>query len=393
MIEGEADRVVFGSHSLTTAPSIAVLEVRGVEIVLAAGQAHGVAPGATFAVTNPKGDETETPALVEVVAVAGTTSVAHNVREGSTAIDSGSRAMLVSMPPLVPQTVEIVMSDTPDVAASATVRAVMEALDNDATGFVTRVDRPDAADWRVLVGAEDYSVLDQSGAAIAPFPGVPAAPPAAFAAGLVSAFVHVGRFRSIALLERADPRSGIAGRLGLAALGTQTDYQSGELPRPTPASHSPVQVIEDEWLHLSIRNGTSREINVCLFDLRPSWEVQQVFPSEGGGDWWAIGAGEEHTLSLRASIGEKLNGYPARDLLKVFGTFEPTSFRWLQLPPMAARSGARSIAEAPRTPLQTLFAALGSGTATRDLSVAAASADDWAAASLEIQVMRRPENA
>jgi hypothetical protein len=390
MLQGEADRVVFGADRVKAAPSVAVLEVRADEIVLGAGQAHGIGPGATFAIDDSPGfGGAQTLSLVEVVTAGGTTSVARILRPGTRPIGIESRATLVRTGSgIVVHAVEVVASEQ-SASASATPRieALNAAIQNDASGFVTSLRTGGTPDWRVLVGAEGHEVIDRSGALVPLLPGVPAAPASAFASELVRRLIHVSRFRSIALLDNVDTRSSLAGRLVLEAIDVQSDYEPGALSQGVPVTRAPVLLKEGEWLHLAISNRSQREINVALFDLSPSWEVRQIFPAAGDGDWWAIGPGEDHPLVLQASIATGLEGPgPFREVLKAFATFEPTSFRWLQLPAITALSKARASSVQPSSPLETLFAALGSGAATRDLSIAAASPDDWSSASLEIEV-------
>lgn len=83
----------------------------------------------------------------------------------------------------------------------------------------------------------------------------------------------------------------------------------------------------DEKMVLCIRNSSKFVLNIVAFDLTPRWGVVQIFPVDR--DYESCEPCQEIKIPLVAELPPGLD--MGVDVVKVFVTIEPTSFRWLEL--------------------------------------------------------------
>ncbi len=176
-------------------------------------------------------------------------------------------------------------------------------------------------------------------------------------------------FACVLALENRDPGSRLRGALQLAV---------GRLPRDAspngPLFGIPLDGIDElrtgEWAVLGLRNRSSAELCLALFDLRPDGSVARILPPSGSGPFLHLEAWSEERVALEASLPAGLEH--GRDTLKAFATREPTDFRGLELGPLGGPE-----------------AALPQRAATALAADATAAWPDWTSASVEVRVRAR----
>jgi hypothetical protein len=141
-------------------------------------------------------------------------------------------------------------------------------------------------------------------------------------------------------------------------------------------------------------------LNVALFDLQPDWGVSQVFPQPSAGPFHPLDPDASVPVPLQAFLPDGLDA--GTDVLKVFASTGPVSFRWLELPALYEAGGPGASAQnrgglgadAPgcggsSNPLARLRAALGTGRAPAAVLRSSDPASyEWTTAQVELRVVR-----
>jgi hypothetical protein len=392
-LQGEADRVVFGGPRLRPRPAVNVLETDPPRrrVRLGAGAAQGVGIGASFAVYAPgAADHTRAEGRLAVVEVEtpGTTSswAAVVERRDAAQIEEGAQAVLLDLGTLNPKgRVALVRNeDLPRGADEAGALLRVESLlGREQGGWLRRAAPGEAADYQVVVNADAYELWDPQGSFIPRLGPPPRVEDPDSPSRLLDRLAHLTKYRNVRLIDNADRSSPLARALifeasGVAARGEEARPRALNAPGHTPTLRP------GEWLFLRLRNDSDRALNITLLDLRPDWSIKQIFPARQ--DFEPFEPGQEQTFPLRADLPP---GYESgTDVLKVFATTEPTSFRWLELPPLDAQRGPAPASRAPVNRLEEMLATYAAGRATtRDMELAC-SLTDWATAAVEVTVSR-----
>ena len=95
-------------------------------------------------------------------------------------------------------------------------------------------------------------------------------------------------------------------------------------------------------------------IKVTVLDLQADWSIQQVYPNPDDSVYKTLDPESDDVIPFQASLP---NGYnTGKELLKVFGVFEPTNFRWLELPPLdqPLTKGSARLRSSARVPANQL---------------------------------------
>ncbi len=184
---------------------------------------------------------------------------------------------------------------------------------------------------------------------------------------------HRERYRTALALANRDPASRLRGALRLAL---------GRLPpavSPTgPLFGVPLDGVGElragDWAVLGLRNLTSAELCLALFDLRPDWSIAQILPASDSGPFLHLEPGGEERVALKTSLPPGLSA--GGDTLKAFATAEPADFRGLELDPLETWS---AVGPPPaQAPPEALHAPPGS-----------AAWPDWTSASVEVRIRAR----
>jgi hypothetical protein len=131
---------------------------------------------------------------------------------------------------------------------------------------------------------------------------------------------------------------------------------------------------------LRIKNRSPQVLNVTVLDLQPDWGIAQVHPYNQ--DYDTLDPDAEVKVRLVAGLPE---GYEtATDLLKVFATVGPASYKWLELSPLDRPHRPRGV---PTNPLEVLMAALtAEQPGARTMSPVVPPSHDWSTAQVEVRV-------
>ncbi len=365
MLEGEGNRIIFVGNKVRTTKAATVKEVdyEKRQILLNIGIIHGVRENAQFAIYPSTvidlSQMDKRIAIVRVVEVYNTDSRAEvsqelmanqNIEEGAQAIliDSGSLSVKKKIR-LVIQQNNIVIPISKQKEALNAIGAVMQ---RDASGYLVLIEDgseydPQRPDYQISVNDKgEYDILDPSGAAIENM-----SPPIRIdgygdAPGqMVKRLIHLIQYSNVLQLDNHDPASSLSGKLVLELFTLPEDYDPTK--RPTPEQLLPLEkkgnvimVKKGQKLALRIQNklaqvpGKPEEnvIKVTVLDLRPDLEISQIYPYSDDSDYSPLVPESDDIIPFQVSLP---TGYDnGKDILKAFGVFEPTNFRWLELPPL-----------------------------------------------------------
>ncbi|MFO0592361.1 MAG: caspase family protein [Polyangiaceae bacterium] len=409
-VEGERDRVVFGTKVLEKVQTINVLshDPAAGRARVAAGQAGGLRKGSTLMVY-PNGtvdfdDVTNRIALLEVRDLSDTESdceVKTRFIPGASP-SPGDAAVLVGNTAIALQRGVSFVAEELDAARIEGIRKEIAAAGG---GWLREVGSAEAADFKVGIGDDGCDeILDGSGTSLRFIQPRVKADPADLEKKadqlLVKRLVHLAKHRNIRSLANNDSQSRLANKLSMTLEGWQSDWDpvDGVGARhsvPFDSSARPA-VPHEATVFLRIKNllapnpadinDPSRILNVVLFDLGPRWNAVQLWPNDG--PFRSLQPGEETIVPLGMLV--PAGAESCVDTLKAIGTTGASAFRWMQLPPLDG--GLRGPLDPPTNPLEELFQALSEGApSTRDVVPPVAVTQRWTTAQLDITTFRPPK--
>lgn len=393
LLQGEADRVAFGGLRVQPRYAVGVLQVDepNGRVLLHAGQAQGVRPGATFAlyksgVTDFK-RAGERLSLLEVAEVGATESWAKVAEQfGPDAPRQGQQAVLLHPGPTRSRRTVRIVDQCDGVARADIRRGFEEALRRIGGGAISMADDGEVAECQVFVSCEgEYSIRDAAGVEIPNLRPALKSEQQGATSRLVDRLVHLARYRDVRELDNYDATSPLAGKLSMEAVGRQTDFVLGEQPMPQTfyeAGDVP-ELKVGEWLFIRIRNCSKQALNVAVLNLQPDWGITQIYPA-GAALFEPLDAGQEILLPLCASLPASY--VKGADVIKVFATTGAPNFRWLELPALdEIPEQLRSVRRTPTDPLERLLLAASTGT-SRNLKPAAYASSGWVTRQLEVHI-------
>jgi uncharacterized protein YbdZ (MbtH family) len=397
-LQGEGDRVVFGSDQVQPQYAVLVMQVDAPEerVMVGAGQAHGLRKGAQFAVYPPGADLTRLDqrlALGQIVELGATESwVQITSKLRPDAIEHGSLAVLLD-----PGNIRLQRDVRVLIGQADTKSLVEQAIKEGGSGFLRLAADAEPVDFQVIVNdRSQYEIWDPAGAEIANLrPPIEAGERDA-AARVVQRLVHLAKYRNVQELDNRDAMSPLARKLVVELAGVQSDFDPVDPPNPKPfgdPGNTPT-ITEGEWTFLRIRNqlppgdpdDPARILNVTVLDLQPDWGITQVFPS-GAGFFEPLDPGQAILIPLRASLPAAYE--EGTDILKVFATLGTTDFRWLELPTLDISPTRKAVCDMPENPLEELLASVAAREpGTRNLNPAAYPSREWTTAQVEVHIKR-----
>jgi len=396
-LQGEGDRVVFGSdraQPVYAVPVIRVDDARG-RILINAGQAHGLRHGAQFAIY-PRGttdftDSTKRRALTEVDEVGASDSWAKVVtRFAGGAVEQGDQAALLGAGSVkLVRKVSLVRRDDlkPEIDQQAALSAVERALAGN--GWIEVAAAGDQVSYQVAVNENgEYEIWDRTGEPIKNLRPPARLDAADAAATMARRLTHLAKYFALQQLSNNDPLSPLARKLVIELIGKRADYDPADPFEPEPfdePGHTPT-LKTGEWVGLRIKNNSPQILNVTVFDLQPDWGAAQIYPSGHGDNFVAFDPGQELVIPLQASLPKAYR--TGRDIMKVFATVGATNFRWLELPALdQPRSRSGIMRSAPSDPLEAMFATFAAARPlTRNLTPATVPSKEWITAQVELNI-------
>ena len=408
-LQGEGNRVVFGSDAVQPQFATPVLQVSesGNQVLLNAGQAHGLRKGAQFAIypssTSDFAAGDERLALAEITDLGAAESwAAITNRLRSQEIEQGAQAVLLDPgSSRLRRSVRVFQrSDLPaDVNQEKALERVEEAITTGENSFVRIAAEQEPADFQVVVNDRNqYEIWDAAGVPLSNLRPALAVDKSSSPQKLAARLVHLAKYRNVQELDNHDSMSPLARKLVVELVGWQPDFDPVETPEPRPFDDpGQTPTIQDgEWVFLRIRNALSpgqaddpsRILNVTVLDLQPDWGISQIYPS-GSGLFEPLDPGQEIILPLHAKLPR---GYrEGTDILKVFATTTTTNFRWLELPvldkpsvPKLSHSPGRGASADPLEELLTSVTMM--APTTRNLNIAAYPSREWITAQVEVRM-------
>jgi len=393
-LEGEGNRVVFGSEELLPQYAVTVMKVNSNDtLTLNAGQAHAITPHARFNVF--KLHETDLTkidrriALVEVTKTEAVESEARILeRFGAGIPEPGCQAVLLDSGDLRLRR-QVFLKFAGGVASASEPTQAKEIFDTvalQANGFVKITADRAEADYEVAIDDHDqYLICDPAGNEIPNLRPPLQANSENATVALVQRLVHLARYTSVRELNNNDPLSLVSRKLIVDVLGWQKKYTVEDKPRPKPFK-GPYVVKHGEWVFMRIRNEYSEVLNITVLDLQPDWGITQMYPQRAG-EFEPIEARGELVLPIQFTLPSDYKS--GTDVIKVFATVEPTSFRWLELPSLDQGGVTNSLRGVPGKEIEEFLLAINQiDSSTRTGKVPSSSSALWAARQVEIEVRR-----
>ena len=378
-LQGEINRVVFGNEEVAAQYAVTVLESETNDgIVLNAGEAHDVGPGAKFDVfalyTTDFTDINARIAVVEVTESGTTSSKAKLINSfGDSAIEPGCQAVLFDRGIIrLSRRVRLTATNNTN-SNGAGVKAITEVaqlLKDLPNGFIQLALENEPADYTVTIKDDTFAICDSGGLEIENlYPGIAIAQPDA-AASLVGRLTHLAKYFNVRELDNDESLSPLAGKLSV------------EVTRLSEDSDNATQTFRSgETIVLRVQNNSDAVLNITVLNLQPDWGISQIYPR--GAAFEPVDPGKGFKLPMKVKLP---SGYEkGTDVIKVFATIETTSFRWFELPALLAapRSGAA---------LQKYLSAFASDKSiSRHVEVLASPELEWTVRQVEIETRNTSE--
>lgn len=350
-LEGEKDRVVFGSERVKPTYAVPVIQVDEVkEIVqLNGGQANGLRKGAKFAIyplqTQDFTQVDKRIALVEVDSLGATDSWATITKHLlNQKIEQGSPAVLLDLGSLRLQRTIKVLIFPSDKKSNTDLnklkQGIEHAIDTGRKGFIRLSAQQEPGDFQVAINSQtkEYEVWDSAGNKIANLNPPISLSDVNGATCISDRLVHLAKYRNIQELDNNDPLSPLVRKLQVELIGVESsDYDPVDKPNPRPFEAGDMPTVnEGEWVFLRVKNNLRAQyendpdaiLNVTILDLQPEWGIEQIYPA-GAANFEPFDPGHELILPLNCVLPK---GYKTGvDTIKVFATKGATSFRWLEM--------------------------------------------------------------
>lgn len=392
LVEGESERLVFGREEGLRPRSVAVMAVEesgeaAWRLQLRSGAAQGVTRGASFAILAPEQPPEEARLATAVVEQCGATTAWAEV------VASGSQAR-------APRTGdEAVWLDPGEMSLKRPVWAFDERGE-ELLANLREKPRP-FLDWSgegdenagFYVWVDDRGVMQLAlgdGQAWESSPselcwGEP---------GALERFArrldHLARWRNVRELANPDLSPRLRGQLRCFCEALQAGYRHGDALRRRRLGRvtGPPLLKVRESLCLTLENHGHQALNVTVLDLGPDGSISQVLPHPARGAFEVLEPDRPVHLPLTAHLAAHLDR--GRDVLKVFATYAPLSFCWLELPaldqPLPEHGALRSRAKSPLDQLLASMAAL--APTTRCLVPPPEAKDEWWVETLMVEIKR-----
>jgi hypothetical protein len=151
---------------------------------------------------------------------------------------------------------------------------------------------------------------------------------------------HAAAFKFVEGLQNKQPDSAFEQSFELSLFNAEGEDLS---------ARGVVKIKSNEILTIKVRNISSQPLYVAILDLCPSWKIESLVHSDGGGNYIPIppanetfSGEEEQQFQMIVPSWAKSKGLnQCEDVIKVFITREPTSFSSLLLPEATALKRSR----------------------------------------------------
>jgi Caspase domain len=379
VLEGETDRMVFGSDYLKTESGANVIEVVSLEQVkLNAGIAQGVGKDAQFVIYPSNSMDlkaSERLAIVKVSSVAASSCVAEIIEQfGNRSIEEGDKALLTNIGSIEKKRKVVLVHQEKDSLSPMEQKKYFDnvklAISSASKGFVELIEINEenipTIDYQISINSKgEYDIWDQTGISIPNLNPPIRVTESNSAERVVSRLVHLARYNHVQQLNNYDDSLSSADKkLIIKLFQYQDNFESkkdSEL-KPIESIGYITTLKVGEEVVARIYNNSQQTLNITALDLQPDWGISQIMPDENKGDFETLEAGKHIDFPFQTGLPE---GYKeGKDTIKIFATVKPTQFRWLILPSLD-QPIARSVmlrGKGPKNSLEELFANLSEDT-------------------------------
>jgi hypothetical protein len=380
---GASDRLVLGTSTLVQPASIAILEVNGEQVTLAAGASGLLSVGTRLAVLPGEmpPELASLPAMrqIEVTSVGATTARARIVGDTGKEqppITLSSQAVIVTYAPTMRREVRWAPSKPLSQAELAAKAELENEIAADTTNAICLA-TTESAHYQIAIDRSRFVILDPSGSPLPHLrPELGAETPDAPRI-VKTRLVHLARFHNVRELTNTDPNSPLAGKLEL-----ELHAADGGKPAQAPLPIFPT-LRNDSEFYLRIQNRSTRPLSLAIFDLAADWGIEYVNQNSP----LTVESGTFVDVKLMTSLPV---GYEkATDVLKVIGTLEHADFEWLTLRPLDQPYTPKRGTRVSRNALEELMSLMHEPShATRNVAMAASPTFGWSEAQIRLEVRR-----
>lgn len=406
-LEGDFNRIVLASERDDISP-FRVLQVDSVNqrVLLNAGEVQEIRTGKKFVIYPPDENDfarTKNIALAEVEDVGPTESWARLsvVPESSETLAPGAQAIQINSEALLELSLRVRLTRqseeflSPSINQEQALKQIVEALQHEHSKFINLVD-DGYADYQVAINADnEYEIWDPAGYLIPNLRPSLRTEDESAPSRLVHRLIHLSKYRNVLRFENSNRLSPLAGKVLVELSRVPSDDEPDTAPVPVvPLNFSgPLTFSVGERVILRVRNDSPQTLAISLLDLQPDWGISQIYPPPYSSDPAVLEPGQtlENVLVFALPSGYQ----EGTDVIKVFATVKPASFRWLELPPIElSPTRTRGSIRGPANPFQELFARALQDSETLDLALLAAQSWEWTTAQIEVWVgtQKSPED-
>ena len=411
LLEGDADRIVFGSDHVQPAVAVNVMDINDEinEVLLSTGQSQGVKKGSQFAIY-PSGVTNFSQidkrlAIVEITKLGASDSWAKIIeRSGQQGIEQGAQAVLVDLGSINLERKIVLTQQSNDIIPSSinqseALEQIKSAITNFGKGFIllaTGDSQNEKIDYQVAVNSKgEFEIWDPTSTIIQNLNPPIKISDINAAVRVIQRLVHLAKYSNVLQLDNHDSQSPLSRKLGVELLGLQSNFEPGDkleiqgLP-PSLESGNVNSFKEGTYIALRLQNNSSQVLNVTVLDLQPDWGVTQAYPRSSDSYFMPIDPGKSEDIPLKVSLPQGYKG--GKDIIKVFATVGPTNFRWLELPvldqPISTKGGTRSIRGA-NNPLEELMAKMAEDIPkTRNVDTVPSASYEWTTSQIELKIQK-----
>jgi hypothetical protein len=417
VLEGETDRMVFGSNYLRTESGASVIEVIGSEQVkLNAGNAQGVGKDAQFVIYPSSSVDlkaSERLAIVKVSSVSASNCIAEIIERfvvDNKSIKEGDKALLTNIGSIEKIRKVVLVNQDKDSSLSPMEQkkyfdSVKLVIPSSGKGFVELVEMnrgeenipTPTIDYQIAINSKgEYEIWDPTGISIANLNPPIRVTESNSAERVISRLVHLARYNHVQQLNNYDDLlNSTDKKLDIKLFQYQDNFESkkdSEL-KPIESIGNVTTLKTGEQVVARISNNSQQPLNITALDLQPDWGISQIIPEENKGDFETLEPGKHINFPFQTGLPE---GYKeGKDTIKIFATVKPTQFRWLLLPsldqPITRSAVMRG--KGPKNSLEELFANLSEETPStkglKPLDKTKSANVEWMTAQLEILINNR----
>jgi Caspase domain len=414
VLEGETDRMVFGSDYLKTESGANVIEVMDLgQVKLNAGIAQGVGKDAQFVIYPSNSVDlkaSEMLAIVKVSSVSASNCMAEITERfvDNRSIKEGDKALLTNIGSIEKKRKFVLVNQDKDSLSSMEQKKYFDnvklLISSAGKGFVELVEMnggeeniPTTIDYQIAINSKgEYEIWDPAGMSIPNLNPPIRVTESNSAERVVSRLVHLARYNHVQQLNNYDdPLSSADKKLAVNLFQYQDNFESkndSEL-KTIESIGNATTLKSGEQVVARIYNNSQQPLNITALDLQPDWGISQIIPDENTGDFETLEPGKHRDFPFQTGLPE---GYKeGKDTVKIFATVKPTQFRWLLLPsldqPITRSAVLRG--KGPKNSLEELLANLSEDTSStkglKPLDKTKSANVEWMTTQLEIIINNR----